>query len=644
MNRKERRAATAKNAPVGARPAVEPALKEGVRHHQAGRLQQAEQCYRAALQQQPDTPIAQGHTDALHLLGVVLMQRGQLDEAVELISRAVRRNPSNATYLSNHGIAHIERGETDDAIRLLREALRIDPDYVDARYNLGNALRQSGAVDEALEQYLIVSERHPADALARNNAAICLIELEKWEPAIEHLKAALGADPSFADAHANLAMALFSLDRFDEAEHHSRQALKLAPEQAAALVCLGNILRAREDYEPAVECFRRAADADPDYGAAFNNLGNALAALGRYDEALTALRRATELASDPANALSSTGKVLKAQGRLDEAIEFYDASLAHHPDHLDARFGRAIAQLVQGRFAEGWSDYLTRESMAGFPDTFDRDRIPADLSGTNCLVERDQGLGDEIFFLRFVSSLRNRGAHVAYRPDPRLAAMLRRANIADDIVEGEAPADGWDRRIAAGDLPYVLDVGGDPPPSIRLEPLPKLARETAERLAAFGPPPYIGLTWRAGSRGVDRTLFKNAPLDQFAHALRHLPGTIVALQRAPEADEIDQLAAALGHSLLDMTELHSDLEAMLALVGALDEYVAVSNTNVHLRAAVDRESRVLVPNPPEFRWMNRGAQSPWFPGTTVYRQDIAGNWASALDQLRADLIERHGAI
>ncbi len=93
MNRKARRAAKAKNAPVGSRPTIEATLSEGVRHHQAGRLQQAEKCYRAALQQQPDTPIAQGYTDALHLLGVVQMQSGQLDEAVASISRAVRRSP-----------------------------------------------------------------------------------------------------------------------------------------------------------------------------------------------------------------------------------------------------------------------------------------------------------------------------------------------------------------------------------------------------------------------------------------------------------------------------------------------------------------------------------------------------------------------
>lgn len=516
MNRKERRAAKAKSGPIASRPAVEAALKEGVRHHQAGRLQQAEQCYRGALQQQPDVSISQGHTDALHLLGVVRMQMGQLDDAVELISRAVRRNPTNPTYLSNLGTAHIERGETEDAIRLLREALRNDPDYIDARYNLGNALRQSGAADEALEQYLIVVERRPADALARNNAAICLIELEKWDIAIEHLKAALGADPSFADAHANLAMALFSLGRIEEAEHHARQALTLFPDQAAALVCLGNILHAREEYEPAVECFRRAATADPAYGAAFNNLGNALAALGHYGEALSALRRATEqLASDPADALSSTARVLKAQGRLDEAIQFYDASLARDPDHLDARFGRALSRLSQGRFAEGWSDYLTRQSMADCADTFDRSKIPADLSGTNCLVERDQGLGDEIFFLRFISALRDRRARVGYRPDPRLAAMLLLANISDDIVEGEAPTDSWDRRIAAGDLPYVLDAGDDFSPSIRLEPLPKLARETAEQFAAFGPPPYYrphmagGHPWRRSDAVQERPVDSN---------------------------------------------------------------------------------------------------------------------------------------
>ena len=61
---------------------------------------------------------------------------------------------------------------------------------------------------------------------------------------------------------------------------------------------------------------------------------------------------------------------------------------------------------------------------------------------------------------------------------------------------------------------------------------------------------------------------------------------------------------------------------MLALLALLDDYVGVSNTNMHLRAGVNRTAKVLVPAPPEWRWMAEGKESPWFPGFTVYRQGV----------------------
>ena len=76
---------------------------------------------------------------------------------------------------------------------------------------------------------------------------------------------------------------------------------------------------------------------------------------------------------------------------------------------------------------------------------------------------------------------------------------------------------------------------------------------------------------------------------------------------------------------------------MLALVDALDDYVCVSNLNVQLRAARGRASRVLVPLPIEFRWMAVGDESPWFPGTPVYRQTADGVWDQAFAALQRDL-------
>jgi hypothetical protein len=76
---------------------------------------------------------------------------------------------------------------------------------------------------------------------------------------------------------------------------------------------------------------------------------------------------------------------------------------------------------------------------------------------------------------------------------------------------------------------------------------------------------------------------------------------------------------------------------MAALLSLVDEYVGVSNTNMHLRAGVAKAARVLVPFPPEFRWMNRGDEVPWFPGFTVYRQSSAHEWQPALARLGKDL-------
>jgi hypothetical protein len=97
------------------------------------------------------------------------------------------------------------------------------------------------------------------------------------------------------------------------------------------------------------------------------------------------------------------------------------------------------------------------------------------------------------------------------------------------------------------------------------------------------------------------------------------------------------MAQALGAPLHDLSAINDDLDDVLALMGLVDEYVAVSNTNVHLRAGAGRASRVLVPFPPEWRWGAGGSASPWFPANPVYREDRAGGWDRALARLRADL-------
>jgi hypothetical protein len=172
-------------------------------------------------------------------------------------------------------------------------------------------------------------------------------------------------------------------------------------------------------------------------------------------------------------------------------------------------------------------------------------------------------------------------------------------------------------------------------------------RRAAERLAALGPPPYLGITWRAGTdtaRGREfgaerKALSKAVPPRLLGAALRGWRGTAILLQRGPRPTDAAEFAAGFGAPSHDLTALTDDLPALLAVLERLDEYATVSNTNVHLLAGLARTARVLIPQPAEWRWMRIEGRSPWFPDFPVYRQPVSRDWTATLGQLRKDLLK-----
>jgi hypothetical protein len=319
--------------------------------------------------------------------------------------------------------------------------------------------------------------------------------------------------------------------------------------------------------------------------------------------------------------------------------------LALAPEALDYHSALATIHLSLGNLPAGWREHDWRAARSSFlaehPAPRPVEPLPGMMTGMRVCVLREQGLGDELFFLRFAAALKARGAELTYRANPKIAGMLARAPELDRVIGPNDPLPSADAVLLAGDLPHALGAVDFPPP-LALAPLARELDAMKQRLAALGPPPYLGVTWRAGTApesqaGAGWKLHKNAPLDRLGAALRGAGGTVIAVQRHPEGGEIGRLAESAGQAVHDFTAVNEDLEAMVALMALLDDYVGVSNTNMHLRAGAGRTARVLVPQPPEWRWMATGDASPWFPGFALYRQALDGDWGAALERLSAEL-------
>lgn len=534
---------------------------------------------------------------------IAAAEAGLFEEAERDCRQILAANPSDAGALCLDGALAARRGDVEGAVARYRAALALAPRFVKALSNLGAALSGLGRYDEA-------------------GASLVL---------------ALQEDPQHGAATINLGQVRLAQGRAEEAVALLRRAVALLPGDLMAWNNLGAALMRAERPAEAKDALEQALVLDPANAAAWSNLGSLHHRLGRYGEAADAFGKALAQGAAAPETLTHLGAALRGMGRYAEALESHARSLTLKPDLAEARFNRALILLGEGRFDEGWSDYRARPSARAFrarQTAAETPRLPAALAGKTVMVVTNQGFGDELFFLRFAPALKARGAKVLYRAGDKIAPLARQIAALDQVIDGETamPADVT---LLVDDLPYALGETGTPP-ALALTPDAQTLAALRGRLAALGPAPYLGVTWRGG---VDKngSLFKEAPRADIARIAGAWPGTVLLLQRAPLAGEVAAFAHEAGRDAHDLSALNNDLGDMLALLALLDDYVAVSNTNVHLRQSLGLPSRLLLPMPPDWRWMHAGAQSSWFPGTRIYRQAADGSWSDALSGLADDL-------
>jgi tetratricopeptide (TPR) repeat protein len=499
--------------------------------------------------------------------------------------------------------AALAAGRFPDAAELLRRAVRMDHDSPRPRLMLAYALWQSGQREKAIAALRRLTERSPGNADAWFNLGNFYRAERRFDEAAAAFRRAAQLEPTRAPAHVNLGYVLVQRGRFDEAESALRFALEIFPDEPDLLVNLAQI--------------RRVAQC-----------------LG---EALAALDRCVALAPQHPGYRVTRALVLLDLGEHERALAELDSVIRDHPDAADAHFARAQLLLSIGRHAEGWREYLWRPPRARWLAAEGRPFATAtpslgSLRGKPVVICGEQGLGDVLFFLRFAPLVERLAASLHLDVEPRLRAILP--------ARWAAPPGPDAIRILAGDLGAI--VGGEVVPSLRLEPPASRIGQARERLARCGPPPYLGLTWQGGQRWEDMTepgatLFKRVAPEALGGALRQSRATLISMQRNPSPRDLASLASAAGRPAHDFSDVNDDLAAALAALSLLDDYVAVSNTNVHLRDSLARPTRALVTQPAEWRWGVGGERSAWLAHALLYRQAGDGAWDGALARLQADM-------
>jgi tetratricopeptide (TPR) repeat protein len=248
-----------------------------------------ETLYRTTIERNRDCWMAYGN------LGVALLQKGQVDEAIAHYQKALEIKPDYAEAHSNLGTALLQNGQVDEAIAHCQKALEIKPDYADAHGNLGNALLQNGQVDGAIAHYQKALEIKPDKADAHSNLGNAFLQKGQVGEAIVHYQKALEIKPDYADAHLNLGNAFLQKGQVDEAITHYQMALRINSDFSEAHYNLGNAFLRKGQVDEAIAHYQKALEIKPDYAEAHSNLGNAFLRKGQVNDAVAHYEKALEI-------------------------------------------------------------------------------------------------------------------------------------------------------------------------------------------------------------------------------------------------------------------------------------------------------------------------------------------------------------
>jgi hypothetical protein len=310
---------------------------------------------------------------------------------------------------------------------------------------------------------------------------------------------------------------------------------------------------------------------------------------------------------DVISAANNLFVLLRGEARWSDLAQLYRDIETEIPQHGDWARRLYPTLLANEQYEAGWQWYEARRYDPRYPSMVPTLSMPEWTGGPveRLLVWREQGLGDEIQFARFVPEIARRGVKVTLLCNPGLARLF--SGLPAEIVplSGQVQLAGdYDAWSLVGSLPLRLG-------------------------APFTVPPPLPVT--AAPRGRGGIGVMTAGSRQYDDDPRSMPEEVAArLLTAPGAI-----------SLRPEDTGAQDFQDTAEIIAGLDLVVTVDTSVAHLAGSMGKPTWVMLPAAgQDWRWLRARKPTPWYPSARLMLQPSAGDWGGLVDQVLQELAAR----
>ncbi len=239
-------------------------LDEALSLQREGKLDEAEKIYLEVIKDDPVNVVA------MNFLGVLLIQKGNLDYSKKFLEKAAELQPC-APIFENLGLAYYCSQEFDKALQYYKNAMG-DEFNEDITLNIVKCYEALKQYDEAIKNLLILNQKDPENIEYIRKLAGAHSAKGEYTKALEYYNKSLAKDPNDAIGLNNAGLVYENLGDLKTARQYYEKSLKIK-ENYEAFYNLGVLARKEQKIDESIVYLKKALDIQPSSTQANVSLG-----------------------------------------------------------------------------------------------------------------------------------------------------------------------------------------------------------------------------------------------------------------------------------------------------------------------------------------------------------------------------------
>lgn len=413
-----------------------------------------------------------------------------------------------------------------------------------------------------------------------------------------------------------------------------------------ALNTLGLIYCNNKMFEKSIHAFESAVKIDEGNWLLWSNIAHVYSVQDNRPKALEAALRSVEYCNkkvfDP---YYNSGVILTSLNRIEEAIEMYRTALQIKPNDENANYNLGLLLLRKGLCKEGWEKYEYRFKTSKLTGTFRKRFIQQHWDGRkyknkSLLVYSEQGLGDFIFFARFLPMVKKLGGKLIVEVQKPLKNIISHNLKIDELIIRENNTD-WpiapetDYCISVSSLPHVLKIYSEnqiptnPYIFAPKKPKPEFSKKKFN----------IGLCW-CGNPDHPRDCQRSMFIQQFKPLTEIKNVEFYRLLKGVEGKRNWPSGCVNTFKGIENFPMHDleieDYADLAHFVNHLDLVITVDTGLAHLAAAMGKPVWMILGSEFDWRWGDQ-QNTAWYPSIKMFRRK--NTWENVIQDIKQELIK-----